>query len=159
LITRELTRTFRSSQDARERERSSGRQDSFDRSPHFQRGDMVGLRIAQQAECGTSDCNTTNGSYKVDGEGSRRRGSFGIKALKSVPHGLKTGGATGMLYTKATTHEIEVRGRRAPGSGSVISYLASTSRSSMLCFTESKCLGYFEGRDSGRPFPQPLPRV
>ena len=61
---------------------------------------------------------------------------LGIKKAEAVPHGLRAGGATAMMDAGATREQIEVCGRWAPGSGAVLSYLASTRRTDRPCFTE-----------------------
>jgi hypothetical protein len=63
---------------------------------------------------------------------------LGFSASELVPHGLRTGGATAMMDVGATREQIEVRGRWAPGSTAVMSYLASTLRSEQPCFTEKR---------------------
>jgi hypothetical protein len=61
---------------------------------------------------------------------------LGFDPESITPHGLRAGGATAMFVAGATELEIEVRGRWAPGSTAMRSYISALTRSNMPTFFE-----------------------
>jgi hypothetical protein len=61
---------------------------------------------------------------------------LGFKISELMPHGLRAGGATLMMMLEETLTNIEVRGRWAPGSGALRTYLSAIMRTDKQSFTE-----------------------